>query len=156
MFGLCSYMLMYFFFFKQKTAYEMRISDWSSDVCSSDLEHRSIVPNVFLVETAAPGSFRFKLNGEETIEMLGENPAGHLVREYSISHYGYDLEEYYQSVAASRRCWKCFGRLMAAGKEHYLFESIDCPLAAEDGSISHIIGVMEIVARLARPFPRGT
>src|SRR3546814_8634966 len=28
---------MCFFFFKQKTAYEMRISDWSSDVCSSDL-----------------------------------------------------------------------------------------------------------------------
>src|SRR3546814_12119466 len=28
-----------FFFFKQKTAYEMRISDWSSDVCSSDLLH---------------------------------------------------------------------------------------------------------------------
>src|SRR3546814_2638653 len=27
-----------FFFFKQKTAYELRISDWSSDVCSSDLE----------------------------------------------------------------------------------------------------------------------
>src|SRR3546814_6113923 len=30
-----------FFFFKQKTAYEMRISDWSSDVCSSDLEQRT-------------------------------------------------------------------------------------------------------------------
>src|SRR3546814_11706842 len=30
-------MLSFFFFFKQKTAYEMRISDWSSDVCSSDL-----------------------------------------------------------------------------------------------------------------------
>src|SRR3546814_6438491 len=29
--------LLVFFFFKQKTAYEMRISDWSSDVCSSDL-----------------------------------------------------------------------------------------------------------------------
>src|SRR3546814_10327990 len=29
--------MMYYFFFKQKTAYEMRISDWSSDVCSSDL-----------------------------------------------------------------------------------------------------------------------
>src|SRR3546814_7731233 len=35
MYMLCRY----FFFFKQKTAYEMRISDWSSDVCSSDLEH---------------------------------------------------------------------------------------------------------------------
>src|SRR3546814_15421294 len=31
-------MLLCFFFFKQKTAYEMRISDWSSDVCSSDLK----------------------------------------------------------------------------------------------------------------------
>src|SRR3546814_10611399 len=29
--------ILWFFFFKQKTAYEMRISDWSSDVCSSDL-----------------------------------------------------------------------------------------------------------------------
>src|SRR3546814_6282155 len=29
-----------FFFFKQKTAYELRISDWSSDVCSSDLPDR--------------------------------------------------------------------------------------------------------------------
>src|SRR3546814_16447654 len=29
---------LYFFLFKQKTAYEMRISDWSSDVCSSDLK----------------------------------------------------------------------------------------------------------------------
>src|SRR3546814_20736821 len=32
-----------FFFFKQKTAYEMRIGDWSSDVCSSDLSRRPAV-----------------------------------------------------------------------------------------------------------------
>src|SRR3546814_1511829 len=34
---MCSVAFISFFFFKQKTAYEMRISDWSSDVCSSDL-----------------------------------------------------------------------------------------------------------------------
>src|SRR3546814_5575494 len=34
--------LMLLFFFKQKTAYEMRISDWSSDVCSSDLPKKII------------------------------------------------------------------------------------------------------------------
>src|SRR3546814_3255407 len=39
---ICECIVMYFFFFKQKTAYEMRISDWSSDVCSSDLH--SVVP----------------------------------------------------------------------------------------------------------------
>src|SRR3546814_9821870 len=38
-----------FFFFNQKTAYEMRISDWSSDVCSSDLPFNGIVP-----ESAVP------------------------------------------------------------------------------------------------------
>src|SRR3546814_6191832 len=40
-----------FFFFKQKTAYEMRISDWSSDVCSSDLPEdiRAYVPDCPLV-----------------------------------------------------------------------------------------------------------
>src|SRR3546814_7771726 len=35
-----------FFFFKQKTAYEMRISDWSSDVCSSDLQLFSCLEGV--------------------------------------------------------------------------------------------------------------
>src|SRR3546814_11855086 len=37
-----------FFVFKQKTAYEMRISDWSSDVCSSDLCARAAVPAAIL------------------------------------------------------------------------------------------------------------
>src|SRR3546814_2035805 len=39
-------MLCFLFFFKQKTAYEMRISDWSSDVCSSDLEGEAILFDV--------------------------------------------------------------------------------------------------------------
>src|SRR3546814_8814396 len=42
---------MVFFFFRQKTAYEMRISDWSSDVCSSDLEAkvRIVVAGLFVL-----------------------------------------------------------------------------------------------------------
>src|SRR3546814_10700058 len=51
-----------FFFFKQKTAYEMRISDWSSDVCSSDLaadilldDHRSRADHIDIVALIALG-----------------------------------------------------------------------------------------------------
>src|SRR3546814_1651533 len=44
---------MVFFFFKQKTAYEMRISDWSSDVCSSDLLR--IFDQVYNMTTNDPG-----------------------------------------------------------------------------------------------------
>src|SRR3546814_9213154 len=39
--NVCSILVGLSFFFKQKTAYEMRISDWSSDVCSSDLREMS-------------------------------------------------------------------------------------------------------------------
>src|SRR3546814_2054209 len=44
--------VLFVFFFKQKTAYEMRISDWSSDVCSSDLAERGAVRGA-----AAPHAF---------------------------------------------------------------------------------------------------
>src|SRR3546814_4713515 len=40
-------MYVFFFFFKQKTAYEMRISDWSSDVCSSDLTKQGVTLEIF-------------------------------------------------------------------------------------------------------------
>src|SRR3546814_3454533 len=42
--------MLFFFFFKQKTAYEMRISDWSSDVCSSDLARACGVSRTIFME----------------------------------------------------------------------------------------------------------
>src|SRR3546814_19994337 len=42
-----------FFFFKQKTAYEMRISDWSSDVCSSDLFYSVSISGYHIAEAGA-------------------------------------------------------------------------------------------------------
>src|SRR3546814_5978065 len=51
---MCFYLFLLFFFFKQKTADEMRISDWSSDVCSSDLDPPPDLPeSVDLVGKAA-------------------------------------------------------------------------------------------------------
>src|SRR3546814_10065840 len=47
-----------FFFFKQKTAYEMRISDWSSDVCSSDLNTGFADAEPFNAALAADQRFR--------------------------------------------------------------------------------------------------
>src|SRR3546814_7674102 len=48
------HVIFFCFFFKQKTAYEMRISDWSSDVCSSDLKIKKVAgaetPSLTLVE----------------------------------------------------------------------------------------------------------
>src|SRR3546814_13983722 len=64
-----------FFFFKQKTAYEMRISDWSSDVCSSDLRW-SPDGKYILYSMAAAGNtdiYRVSANGGRS-ERLTNSP----------------------------------------------------------------------------------
>src|SRR3546814_10182563 len=48
---VCCGFVGFVFFFKQKTAYEMRISDWSSDVCSSDLVRKITHPSPQMAET---------------------------------------------------------------------------------------------------------
>src|SRR3546814_13420299 len=72
-----------FFFFKQKTAYEMRISDWSSDVCSSDLHHRRIglvpCPDTLGPQTRAAIAQRQVVRGE------GGSLRGLLVHRVEIS-----------------------------------------------------------------------
>src|SRR3546814_17220081 len=64
--------VVFFFFFKQKTAYEMRISDWSSDVCSSDLLARA---------TCYHGAYPHFLNGATgaTIPFGRKDDGGDLV-----------------------------------------------------------------------------
>src|SRR3546814_15451353 len=57
---------MFFFFFKQKTAYEMRISDWSSDVCSSDL--RVKIASLRL-QSLAPDMHGPRPNGAEAVPL---------------------------------------------------------------------------------------
>src|SRR3546814_5849336 len=70
------------FFFKQKTAYEMRISDWSSDVCSSDL---AVAP---VGTVYAPQTGRRRLSGGEDAAAHGRaavgslRPLGQISRKY--------------------------------------------------------------------------
>src|SRR3546814_16827401 len=68
--SLCS-----FFFFKQKTAYELRISDWSSDVCSSDLlaQHVALALQGAGVDAGAVDGLRLRgghVHGELAAERL--------------------------------------------------------------------------------------
>src|SRR3546814_6601757 len=66
------------FFFKQKTAYEMRISDWSSDVCSSDLAAHTTF-NSSVAISSAP-----------TFTSKDINPANNYARYIALFHLGTD------------------------------------------------------------------
>src|SRR3546814_10211649 len=71
---------LFFFFFKQKTAYEMRISDWSSDVCSSDLSGAAVAGGVGLVVVRSGVQDRRRPIGiEQRILALGERGGRNLL-----------------------------------------------------------------------------
>src|SRR3546814_18239329 len=70
-----------FFFFKQKTAYEMRISDWSSDVCSSDLGGKAAAAPAAKAEAAAPAPAARSEESVDTVTTL--SPA---VRRLVLEH----------------------------------------------------------------------
>src|SRR3546814_3872332 len=77
-----------FFFFKQKTAYEMRISDWSSDVCSSDLPARPGRTDRRSAHRrhrrASPGLSPMKLL-DQPIDLIGIATIARAVREGRLS-----------------------------------------------------------------------
>src|SRR3546814_6381328 len=98
-----------FFFFKQKTAYEMRISDWSSDVCSSDLRDAGLRPRV----RQAPWS--------ET------DPAAHAVQDTgkAAAVAGVDLD--FGAHAGAQR--RCIGRQFQPHADRHALHHLD-PVAA--------------------------
>src|SRR3546814_12118516 len=66
------------FFFKQKTAYEMRISDWSSDVCSSDLTGTPSSSASHVSPSPACGRGRREAPGEgAAFDVAGQKPGPH-------------------------------------------------------------------------------
>src|SRR3546814_6247105 len=91
-----------FFFFKQKTAYELRISDWSSDVCSSDLPHTGI-------DRPPVGKFDDRaVSGREPL-CIGRTDCGldlHLAGIGNAEQFGFGLDEGAQTRSEERRVGK--------------------------------------------------
>src|SRR3546814_9562934 len=74
---------MFFFFFKQKTAYEMRISDWSSDVCSSDLLPKPLGANSHFAAGDSKLALAVPLAGVDRVRDAYFYPAEHNVIDYA-------------------------------------------------------------------------
>src|SRR3546814_11905347 len=67
-------MFLVFFFFKQKTAYEMRISDWSSDVCSSDLGDLTDSANLTRIMQQVQPDEVYNLGAQRHVAVSFESP----------------------------------------------------------------------------------
>src|SRR3546814_8897828 len=92
-----------FFLFKQKTAYEMRISDWSSDVCSSDLATRKRVEAIarqlnYAVDKNASALRRGQSNTLALLFFEDPSPDGSAINPFFLSM----LESILRTCAARR------------------------------------------------------
>src|SRR3546814_3552440 len=108
-----------FFFFKQRTAYEMRISDWSSDVCSSDLAWRVWVAardRLFREhpQSPRPTTERAAFRGlpyfgyDPSARLLAAlAPAGEAHLDLEISRDGRSEERRYGEECVSQRSSRC-------------------------------------------------
>src|SRR3546814_1112369 len=100
-----------FFFFEQKTAYEMRISDWSSDVCSSDL----LGGKPLMWKT---GHSLIKSKMKEVHAPLAGEMSGHIF--FAQDYYGFD-DALYAAVRLMRAVRSLGGSLTAikvSGRAH--------------------------------------
>src|SRR3546814_5067425 len=90
---------MFFFFFKQKTAYEMRISDWSSDVCSSDLPAFQRQGGAGQAdEPVGRGGWQLRLRSRR-----GEGGPGAWRRHYGLLHLPPELDDQLRRVPSAHR-----------------------------------------------------
>src|SRR3546814_8216361 len=92
-------MFFWLFFFKQKTAYEMRISDWSSDVCSSDLHRRKLQIALRSLLDKLPSDLR----EHEEYEMLCEAARELPIAIVHLIHRGRRWESQSKDYEFSRR-----------------------------------------------------
>src|SRR3546814_39191 len=94
-------LLKYFiFFFKQKTAYEMRISDWSSDVCSSDLRSPRIDAKAIIIADLNKGFYTGAIDGR--------------INDYRIESVGiFDIDTDADVKTAPRGGFEIVGRVRA-------------------------------------------
>ena len=115
------------------------------------LDHVNMASHLFLIEVVNSTDFRFNLNGEEVDRILGHASRGEIVSTITpnASLVGREptkqvaLAAYYLSIIEQRSCRMCRGDLIKAHNGHHNFESIDCPLRGEDGTITHIVGVID-------------
>src|SRR3546814_4390404 len=124
----------FFVFFKQKTAYEMRISDWSSDVCSSDLTPRhtpgALRYSVRFLAQPVPEVRGFPLKRRDSIEPLTDQRLGHAACEGKA----HAVEHHFLAITVVQR--------RDRRRSHGLGNDIEQPCRADEGwKRSKIVGV---------------
>jgi len=114
------------------------------------IDHACMAANIFFLEVISIGSYRYKVCGEEVTQIVGGNNSGKVFTYIAEPADQKDeqcneLVSYYDKIIADRCCKTCNGHFTITNKYIRNFESIDCPLTNEQGKITHIVGVIDLL-----------
>lgn len=113
-------------------------------------QHWSIAPRLYLVDVIDADTYRFRLQGEEVIHMVGRWRGVTIAADGAgdtDSAFYRDLCNYYRTLTEDGFARRCAGPLDFVDKRYMLIESVDCPLFDDDGRVAHIIGVMQPIGQ---------
>ncbi len=105
-------------------------------------QHRDLPSNVFLVEKLENGDFHYRLHGELVTQLVGRSNQNVTFSKDSDVLDDRLLADHLGNVIKARTAFQCHGDLSAFNRDFIRFESLDCPLANQDGHITHILGVI--------------
>ncbi|WP_259780648.1 PAS domain-containing protein [Aestuariispira ectoiniformans] len=107
------------------------------------LDHRKLIPYLHLYQILSSDEIQLRINGEAVAGAFGRSWAGRIVSVTSEKPFHADLAHYILSVAQTEKPHLCVGTLAHIDRGFVRFESIDCPLWGEDGTVSHVVGCFD-------------
>ena len=106
-------------------------------------------PNLFKVEMLYAGRFRFMGRGRMAAKILGGSNLGVEISAHvrdgdsQLAKEHERLARYYDTVALNLQCSRCAGTLQSINFMDVGFESLDSPIGNADGTVTHIIGIID-------------
>jgi len=102
----------------------------------------SIASNIYLIEVIAPGKYLYRLCGQTVGDLVGRSLRMADISLESPKFEDRKLAEYLDELVENDSSCCCSGDLSFFDKKFLKFESFDCPLKDEDGTITHFVGVL--------------
>lgn len=112
-----------------------------------------LAPSVYIIEVLDKDRFLYRLNGEQVVQIVGTSMRGHEITPDDPLVENRLFLQYLQKLVKSRVCWRCSGKADVFGKGYLAFETVDCPIADENGAITHVIGVIALINEEKSPTP---
>ena len=103
---------------------------------------RQLASHIFLVERVGPTRYRFRLHGEDALDLVGRSFRGAIYDATNGPPFARALTAYYTHLLTHGVAANCTGRLRFSGRDYQRFESVDVPLLDRDGVPNFILGVI--------------